>query len=52
MVGHSKLSKDKHIKGLLDVKRGAASRKLVMDTSVAARPGGGGFSGDLPPRPM
>ena len=40
MAGHSKWSKVKRIKGLLDVKRGAALSKLVKEITVAARLGG------------
>ena len=43
MAGHSKWSKVKHIKGPLDVKRGAAFSKLVKEITVAARMGGGDF---------
>ena len=44
MAGHSKWSKVKHIKGPLDVKRGAAFSKLVKEITVAARRGGGDAS--------
>ena len=43
MAGHSKWSKVKHIKGPLDVKRGAAFSKLVKEITVAARLGGGEY---------
>ena len=43
MAGHSKLSKVKHIKGPLDVKRGATFSKLVKEITVAARMGGGEY---------
>lgn len=43
MAGHSKWSKVKHIKGPLDVKRGAAFSKLVKEITVAARMGGGEY---------
>lgn len=46
MAGHSKWSKVKHIKGPLDVKRGAAFSKLVKEITVAARLGGGDVSGN------
>ncbi len=46
MAGHSKWSKVKHIKGPLDVKRGAAFSKLVKEITVAARLGGGDLSGN------
>ena len=49
MVGHSKWSKVKHIKGPRDVKSGAAFRKLVKEITVAA-PMRGGLSGNLPLR--
>ena len=45
MVGYSKWSKVKHIKGSLEVKSGAAFRKLVKEITVAARIGGGDSSG-------
>ena len=48
MAGHSKWSKVKHIKGPLDVKRGAAFSKLVKEITVAVRLGGGDYvSGNL-----
>ncbi len=50
MAGHSKWSQVKHIKGPLDVKRGAAFSKLVKAITVAARLRGGDLSGD--PRPL
>ncbi len=43
MAGHSKWSKVKHIKGPLDVKRGATFSKLVKEITVAARMGGGEY---------
>ena len=46
MAGHSKWSKVKHIKGPLDVKRGAQFSKLVKEITVAARLGGGDLSGN------
>ena len=46
MAGHSKWSKVKHIKGPLDVKRGAQFSKLVKEITVAARLGGGDVSGN------
>lgn len=45
MAGHSKWSKVKHIKGSLDVERGAAFSKLVKGTAVAVRLGGGHVTG-------
>ena len=41
MAGHSKWSKVKHIKGVLDVKRGKIFSKLSKEITVAARLGGG-----------
>ena len=46
MAGHSKWSKVKHIKGPLDVKRGAQFSKLVKEITVAACLGGGNLSGN------
>ena len=46
MAGHSKWSKVKHIKGPLDVKRGAQFSKLVKEITVAARLGGGDLAGN------
>ncbi len=45
MVGHSKWSKVKRIRGPLDVKRGAAFSKRVKEITVAARIGSGDLSG-------
>lgn len=44
MAGHSKWSKVKHIKGVLDVKRGKIFSKLSKEITVAARMGGGDVS--------
>lgn len=52
MVGHSKWWQVKHIKGLLDVKRGAASSKRVKEITVAARLGGGDLAGNPRARPV
>lgn len=41
MAGHSKWSKVKHIKGVLDVRRGKLFSKLSKEITVAARLGGG-----------
>lgn len=41
MAGHSKWSKVKHIKGVVDVRRGRLFSKLSKEISVAARLGGG-----------
>jgi YebC/PmpR family DNA-binding regulatory protein len=41
MAGHSKWSKVKHIKGVLDVRRGRLFSKLSKEITVAARLGGG-----------
>jgi len=41
MAGHSKWSKMKRIKGVLDVKRGKIFSKLSKEITVAARIGGG-----------
>lgn len=48
MAGHSKWSKVKHIKGVVDVRRGRLFSKLSKEISVAARLGGG--NPDLNPR--
>ncbi len=45
MVGHSKWSKVKRIRGPLDVKRGAAFSKRVKEITVAVRIGSGDLSG-------
>ena len=44
MAGHSKWSKVKHIKGVLDVKRGKLFSKLSKEITVAAKLGGGDAS--------
>lgn len=44
MAGHSKWSKVKHIKGVLDVKRGKIFSKLSKEITVAAKMGGGDAS--------
>lgn len=41
MAGHSKWSKVKHIKGVLDVRRGKLFSKFSKEITVAARMGGG-----------
>lgn len=41
MAGHSKWSKVKHIKGVLDVRRGKLFSKFSKEITVAARLGGG-----------
>jgi YebC/PmpR family DNA-binding regulatory protein len=41
MAGHSKWSKVKHIKGVVDVKRGKIFSKLSREIIVAAKSGGG-----------
>ncbi len=41
MAGHSKWSKVKHIKGPLDVKRGALFSRLSKEVALAAKLGGG-----------
>ncbi|MFN0129789.1 MAG: YebC/PmpR family DNA-binding transcriptional regulator [Verrucomicrobiales bacterium] len=41
MAGHSKWSKVKHIKGVVDVKRGKIFSKLSREIIVAAKTGGG-----------
>lgn len=41
MAGHSKWSKVKHIKGVLDQKRGKLFSKLAKEITVAAKLGGG-----------
>ena len=41
MAGHSKWSKVKHIKGVVDVKRGKLLSKLSKEIIVAVRNGGG-----------
>jgi len=41
MAGHSKWSKVKHIKGVVDVKRGKIFSKLSREIIVAAKAGGG-----------
>jgi len=41
MAGHSKWSKVKHIKGVVDVKRGKAFSKLSREIIIAAKAGGG-----------
>lgn len=48
MAGHSKWSKVKHIKGVVDVKRGQLFSKLSREISIAAREGG--KDPDLNPR--
>ena len=47
MAGHSKWSKVKHIKGPLDVKRGAMFSKMVKEITIAARMGGGDPGGNV-----
>jgi transcriptional/translational regulatory protein YebC/TACO1 len=46
MAGHSKWSKVKRIKGVIDVKRGKLFSKLSKEITVAARMGGGDPSGN------
>ena len=46
MAGHSKWSKVKHIKAVVDVRRGKLFSKLAKEISVAARLGGGDLSGN------
>jgi YebC/PmpR family DNA-binding regulatory protein len=46
MAGHSKWSKVKHIKAVVDVRRGKLFSKLAKEISVAARLGGGDPSGN------
>src|SRR5438094_206407 len=41
MAGHSKWSKVKHIKGVLDVRRGKIFSKCSREITVAAKMGGG-----------
>ena len=41
MAGHSKWSKVKHIKGVVDVKRGRVFSKLSREIIMAAKAGGG-----------
>ncbi len=47
MAGHSKWSKVKRSKGVLDVKRGALFSKLAKEISIAAKLGGGDPSGNV-----
>jgi len=46
MAGHSKWSKVKHIKAVVDVRRGKLFSKLAKEISVAARLGGGDPGGN------
>jgi YebC/PmpR family DNA-binding regulatory protein len=46
MAGHSKWSKVKHIKAVVDVRRGRLFSKLAKEISVAAKLGGGDPSGN------
>ena len=46
MAGHSKWSKVKRIKGVIDVKRGKLFSELSKEIIVAARIGGGDPSGN------
>lgn len=46
MAGHSKWSKVKHIKAVVDVRRGKLFSKLAKEIAVAARLGGGDPSGN------
>ncbi len=46
MAGHSKWSKVKHIKAVVDVRRGRLFSKLAKEISVAARMGGGDVDGN------
>jgi YebC/PmpR family DNA-binding regulatory protein len=46
MAGHSKWSKVKRTKGVLDTKRGTIFSKLAKEISVAARTGGGDPAGN------
>jgi YebC/PmpR family DNA-binding regulatory protein len=46
MAGHSKWSKVKHIKAVVDVRRGKLFSKLAKEVTVAARMGGGDAGGN------
>jgi transcriptional/translational regulatory protein YebC/TACO1 len=46
MAGHSKWSKVKHIKAVVDVRRGKLFSKLAKEITVAARMGGGDADGN------
>ncbi|HET6407698.1 MAG TPA: YebC/PmpR family DNA-binding transcriptional regulator [Chthoniobacteraceae bacterium] len=46
MAGHSKWSKVKHIKAVVDVRRGKLFSKLAKEITVAARMGGGDSGGN------
>jgi len=46
MAGHSKWSKVKHIKAVVDVRRGKLFSKLAKEVTVAARMGGGDPGGN------
>jgi YebC/PmpR family DNA-binding regulatory protein len=46
MAGHSKWSKVKHIKAVVDVRRGKLFSKLAKEVTVAARMGGGDPAGN------
>ena len=46
MAGHSKWSKVKHIKAVVDVRRGKLFSKLAKEITVAARMGGGDPAGN------
>ena len=46
MSGHSKWSKVKHIKAVVDAKRGKAFTKIIKEITVAAKIGGGDPTGN------
>jgi YebC/PmpR family DNA-binding regulatory protein len=46
MSGHSKWSKVKHIKAVVDAKRGKVFTKIIKEITVAARTGGGDSDGN------
>lgn len=46
MSGHSKWSKVKHVKAVVDAKRGKAFTKVIKEITVAARTGGGDPGGN------
>ena len=46
MSGHSKWSKVKHVKAVVDAKRGKTFTKIIKEITVAARTGGGDADGN------
>jgi YebC/PmpR family DNA-binding regulatory protein len=46
MSGHSKWSKVKHVKAVVDAKRGKTFTKIIKEITVAARIGGGDIDGN------